>query len=386
MMPRYYINVLGGAARVARLVALAPSNYGTTLDGLTALGRQLGLVVPINSALSTVCTACVEQEEGSAFLNALNVSPTVAGVNYTVIESRDDEVVTPYTNAFLPAAPNVTNITVNRQCLLDSSDHLEIAADPVAMADMLNALDPAQPVRVPCLVVLPVTGPVGPVPLLSRPVRTTWLPLAVRTNDEVAALLAEYADLLVITGGDAFRIRSYEKAARSVGGYPQDLARVDPAELDKIPNVGRAIAAKIRDYLGTGHIRQLEAMRARVPDGVRRLTGVAGLGPKRAMVLYTERGIDSIDELEAAIAAGRLEGLPGFGPKSGENLLRGIELIRRSAGRIRSTPRWTWPRSSSPGCPACPAVPGARTRARCAGCGTRSATWTSSRQPRTRPR
>ena len=156
-----------------------------------------------------------------------------------------------------------------------------------------------------------------------------------RTNDEVAALLAEYADLLAITGGDAFRIRSYEKAARSVGGYPQDLARVDPAELDKIPNVGRAIAAKIRDYLGTGHIRQLEALRAQVPDGVRRLTGVAGLGPKRAMVLYTERGIDSIDELEAAIAAGRLEGLPGFGPKSEENLLRGIELIRRSAGRIR---------------------------------------------------
>jgi DNA polymerase (family X) len=157
----------------------------------------------------------------------------------------------------------------------------------------------------------------------------------VRTNDEVAALLAEYADLLAITGGDAFRIRSYEKAARSVAGYPQDLARVDPAELDRIPNVGRAIAAKIRDYLGTGHIRQLEMLRAKVPDGVRRLTEVPGLGPKRAMVLYTERGIDSVDELEAAIAAERLEGLPGFGPKSEENLLRGIELIRRSAGRIR---------------------------------------------------
>ena len=156
-----------------------------------------------------------------------------------------------------------------------------------------------------------------------------------RTNDEVAALLAEYADLLAITGGDAFRIRSYEKAARSVGGYPQDLARVDPAELDQIPNVGLAIAAKIRDYLGTGHIRQLDALRAKVPDGVRQLTGVAGLGPKRAMVLYTERGIHSVDELEAAIAAGQLEGLPGFGPKSEENLLRGIELIRKSAGRSR---------------------------------------------------
>ncbi len=164
MMPRYFINDLGGAAKVGTLVALAPSNYGTTLDGLTALGRQLGIILPLNSALSTVCTACVEQEQGSAFLDALNASPTVPGVTYTVIESRDDEVVTPYTNAFLPPAANVTNITVNQQCALDSSDHLEIAADPVAMADMLNALDPAQPVRVPCLVVLPVTGPVGPVP------------------------------------------------------------------------------------------------------------------------------------------------------------------------------------------------------------------------------
>jgi triacylglycerol esterase/lipase EstA (alpha/beta hydrolase family) len=164
MMPRYYINFLGGAARVATFVALAPSNYGTTLDGLTQLGRQLSIIMPINGALSTVCTACVQQEEGSAFLKTLNASPSVAGVNYTVIESVDDEVVTPYTNAFLPAAANVTNITVNRQCVLDSSDHLEIAADPVALADMLNALDPAHPVHVPCLVVLPVTGPVGPVP------------------------------------------------------------------------------------------------------------------------------------------------------------------------------------------------------------------------------
>lgn len=164
MMPRYYINFLGGAAKVDKLVALAPSNYGTTLDGLTTLASLLGASALINSGLTNVCAACVEQEQGSSFLTALNVKPTVAGVQYTVIESAGDEVVTPYTNAFLPAAPNVTNITVNRQCPLDGSDHLEIASDPVAMADMLNALDPASPVRVPCLVVLPLTGPVGPVP------------------------------------------------------------------------------------------------------------------------------------------------------------------------------------------------------------------------------
>jgi hypothetical protein len=145
-------------------VALAPSNYGTTLDGLTKLARLLGASSLIDAGLSTVCEACVEQEEGSSFLAGLNARPTVASVTYTVIESVDDEVVTPYTNAFLPAASNVTNITVNAQCPLDLSDHLEIAADPVALADMLNALDPASPVRVPCLAVLPLTGPVGPVP------------------------------------------------------------------------------------------------------------------------------------------------------------------------------------------------------------------------------
>ena len=164
MMPRYYLNFLGGAAKVNDLVALAPSNFGTTLDGLTELASLLGESSAVNGVLSSVCEACVEQEQGSAFLARLNATPTVPGVQYTVIESVDDEVVTPYTNAFLLGAPNVTNITVQHQCALDGSDHLELAADPVALADMLNALDPASPVHVPCLVVRPLSGPVGPVP------------------------------------------------------------------------------------------------------------------------------------------------------------------------------------------------------------------------------
>ena len=166
MMPRYYLNFLGGAAKVNDFVAFAPSNHGTTLDGITKLASLLGVAGQINGALTSVCPACVQQEQGSAFLSGLNATPTVPGVHYTVIESVDDEVVTPYTSAFLPAAANVTNITVQNQCILDGSDHLEIAADPIAMADMLNALDPAHQVRVPCLVVLAVTGPVGPVPAL----------------------------------------------------------------------------------------------------------------------------------------------------------------------------------------------------------------------------
>jgi triacylglycerol esterase/lipase EstA (alpha/beta hydrolase family) len=164
MMPRYYINFLGGAAKVDKLVALAPSNFGTTLDGLVTLGEDLGLSSTVNGALSSACEACVEQEVGSSFLANLNATPTVPGVQYTVIESEDDEVVTPFTNAFLPAASNVTNITVQNQCSSDASDHLELAADPIAMADMLNALDPASPVAVPCLTVEPLFGPIGTVP------------------------------------------------------------------------------------------------------------------------------------------------------------------------------------------------------------------------------
>lgn len=164
MMPRYYLNDLGGAGVVDKLVALAPSNYGTTASGLFTLGQVLNTVVPFNALLSVTCRACVEQEVGSPFLTQLNRQPTVPGVQYTVIESTGDEVVTPYTNAFLPPAGNVTNITVNQQCALDHTDHLEISYDPVALADVLNALDPAHAVAVPCLTVLPVTGPVGPVP------------------------------------------------------------------------------------------------------------------------------------------------------------------------------------------------------------------------------
>jgi triacylglycerol esterase/lipase EstA (alpha/beta hydrolase family) len=164
MMPRYYLKFLGGARYVNRFVALAPSNHGTTLGGLTALVTALGTAGLVNGALNPLCQACVGQEAGSAFLTSLNAGgETVAGVTYTVIESRYDEVVTPYTSAFL-TGPGVTNITLQNQCPLDLSDHLEIAADPVALADVLNALDPAHPVRVPCLVVLAITGPVGPVP------------------------------------------------------------------------------------------------------------------------------------------------------------------------------------------------------------------------------
>ena len=156
-----------------------------------------------------------------------------------------------------------------------------------------------------------------------------------RSNDSVAALLAEYADLLAIVGGDAFRARTYEKAARAVAGHHDDIAGLDVKALQKIPGVGASIAEKIVEYLGTGQVSAVEQLRAKIPAGVRAMTVIPGLGPRKAMQLYEELGIASVDELEEAINEGRLTGLRGFGPKTAENLLHGIALTRTETGRAQ---------------------------------------------------
>ena len=100
-----------------------------------------------------------------------------------------------------------------------------------------------------------------------------------RTNEQVAALLQEYADLLLITGSDAVRARAYQKAARSVAGHSDDVSRMSPAELRRIPGVGKSIADKISEAGTAGTIRALEELRGLIPPGVRELTRIPGSGP-----------------------------------------------------------------------------------------------------------
>jgi DNA polymerase (family 10) len=100
-----------------------------------------------------------------------------------------------------------------------------------------------------------------------------------RLNDQVAAALEELADLMALSGGDQFRVRAYQKAARSIAGYPRDIAQLEPAELDAIPNVGPRLAEKIMEFRSKGTIEQLEELRAQVPAGLRNLLTVPGLGP-----------------------------------------------------------------------------------------------------------
>ncbi|HEX6524298.1 MAG TPA: DNA polymerase/3'-5' exonuclease PolX [Streptosporangiaceae bacterium] len=153
-------------------------------------------------------------------------------------------------------------------------------------------------------------------------------------NEAVSGLLTEYAELLQITGGDPFRARNYAKAARSVGGWSGDITSLDVKALKAIPGVGTSIAAKIAEYNETGTIAALEDLRTKIPAGVRDLTRVPGLGPKRALLLSQELDVHDIDALAEAVKAGKLNGLPGFGPKSEDRILHGIEVYRQGHDRV----------------------------------------------------
>jgi triacylglycerol esterase/lipase EstA (alpha/beta hydrolase family) len=158
-MPRYYISKLGGASKVNMLIGLAPSNYGTTVGGLVSLIADYGLLGVATTLLSVACRACAEQLHSSSFLKSLNQAPTAPGVKYVVIETKSDDVVTPYTNAFLPAGPNVQDITLQHQCPKDASDHVSIPYDSNALQDMINALGRDNPRFQPeCAAVGPIFG------------------------------------------------------------------------------------------------------------------------------------------------------------------------------------------------------------------------------------
>ncbi|MFF9322791.1 DNA polymerase/3'-5' exonuclease PolX [Streptomyces sp. NPDC014735] len=156
----------------------------------------------------------------------------------------------------------------------------------------------------------------------------------VRPNEEVEVLLQEYADLIAITGGDAFKARAYEKAARAIGGHPVDVSHLNAAGLREIPGVGKSIAEKVIEYFRTGNITVVEETRARIPAGVRQLITIPTLGPKKAITLYEDLHISSVGELADAIKAEKLRDLRGFGKKTEENILHGIALMQQAGERI----------------------------------------------------
>jgi DNA polymerase (family X) len=154
-------------------------------------------------------------------------------------------------------------------------------------------------------------------------------------NEELARRFAEIARLLEISGADRFRVRAYERAADAIGAAPVDLGAIDRAAVAEVKGIGASTAAKVGEYLDTGTIAMLEDLRAQVPAGVVELTRVPGLGPKTAVQLHRELGIDSIAALEEAMADGRVAGLRGLGAKTVENLRESLRRMgAKDTGRV----------------------------------------------------
>lgn len=152
LMPNWYVKFLGGARHVRTYVSLAPLWHGTQV----ASPAEVSSVLLGDDAGTPVCEACAQFAPGSAFMRKLRSGGVaVPGVRYTNIVTRYDQLVVPHTSGI---EEGMRNHVVQDHCQTDFSEHFEIAADPVAAALVLNALDPRNPRPVPCQVVLPLTG------------------------------------------------------------------------------------------------------------------------------------------------------------------------------------------------------------------------------------
>lgn len=158
--------------------------------------------------------------------------------------------------------------------------------------------------------------------------------MSVSANTEVASILYEIGEILIVKD-DRFRSRAYLLAAQRITSLTEDIKKVkDRGELDKIPGVGKSIAATITEVLDTGESKVLEELRESLPPGVRQLMELEGVGPKNAMRLVEELKLSSIDDLEKAAKEGKVRELKGFGEKKEQNILQSISDYRNRRTRF----------------------------------------------------
>ncbi|MDI6801197.1 MAG: DNA polymerase/3'-5' exonuclease PolX [Thermodesulfovibrionales bacterium] len=152
-------------------------------------------------------------------------------------------------------------------------------------------------------------------------------------NQEIANLFNEIADILEIKGENPFRIRAYRRAAQNIEGLSKNIEDVSHEELLQIPGIGQDLAGKIEEYIKTGKIHAHDELKKEIPDGVLTLLSVPGLGPKTSKMLFEKLSIKNIDDLERLASEHKLSGLPGIKEKTEENILKGIEMLKRGKER-----------------------------------------------------
>ena len=157
------------------------------------------------------------------------------------------------------------------------------------------------------------------------------------TNAEIAQLLSEIAEYLEMDDVP-FKPRAYQKVADVIESLDEEIVEIYKKgglkAIGAIPGVGISIAKTIEEYVTTGRVAYHEELKKKIPVDLRSLTAVEGLGPKKIKKLYKQIGIKNLQDLEVAATSGKLAEVEGFGVKSAENILKGIEFLKTSGGRL----------------------------------------------------
>jgi len=154
-------------------------------------------------------------------------------------------------------------------------------------------------------------------------------------NFELARLFYEMATLLEVRNESVFRVRAYQRAAQMLESLTEDIAAVAArGGLQKLPGIGKDLAVRVEEFLHTGRIDQLEAMRRDVPPRFLTLLEIRGLGPRTAKLLWNRLGVDSVERLEELCRTKEILNVAGIREKTCENILKGIAIWR--AGRTRT--------------------------------------------------
>ena len=155
-------------------------------------------------------------------------------------------------------------------------------------------------------------------------------------KEEVAAALEEIGTLLELQGENAFRCQAYRNAARAIEQIDGDLGQLVAAgKLTEVRGVGETLRDKITTLVNTGKLPFLDDLRAKTPAGLLQMLRVGGLGPKKVKALHDQLGVDDLDKLKAACEAGRVAALKGFGEKTQQKILEGVEFLKTTADRVR---------------------------------------------------
>jgi DNA polymerase (family 10) len=154
-------------------------------------------------------------------------------------------------------------------------------------------------------------------------------------NEEVSAILQEIGFLLELKGENPFKVRAYYNAARAVETMEDNVAEVvKRGDLRKIKGIGEALNKKISQLVTIGSLPYYEELKGAIPAGLREMVRIPQLGPKKVRALYEKLGNTTVGELEYACQENRLADLPGFGAKTQENILQGIAILKKYAGRF----------------------------------------------------